>query len=724
MNNTRFGFTYLVSVLCFGAYALQATTFTVTRTNVTGPGSLPVIITQANATPGDNVIDFAVTDPIVLVSPLPPITNNVTVNGRIDVPTVISGGGTVPIFTFAVGTTNILSQLLLVNGYTVGDGAAISNAGTLFVNNCVITNNRSINGGAVRNGGSMTIVGSDIINNQATSGGGGYSSGGLTIANSVFMDNLATNGNGGGVLNNGVMIVSASCFSGNRAGNGGAICSTGSLSIATLSVSNNQATLGFGGGVFSSGSLNILDTTMSANSATGGSGGATAPGGFTITGGGGAGFGGGLFVEGGSVAVTNCTFSGNTAFGGSGGTYNGPSGSGGGNNGATVNSPAGFGGGGWANYPGGFGGGGSGSPGQPGSPGAFGQAGCYGVNGGGGGGAGLGAGIFVKSGFVTLVSCTLTANTSQGGAAGGGPCPGLPGNSAGGGIFNLSGTVGLLNTIVAADSAFYWPGTANIYPDLYGAFGSSGFNLIGNNQGATNLSINDFQNVPAGLGPLQDNSGPTLTCALLQGSLAIGAGTSIGAPPTDQRGVARPPGNYDIGAFQLVTLITPTIQWTNPADIIYGTLLGSSQLNATVGAAGTLTYIPPAGTVLPAGSNQTLQVVFIPADPTQYTSATNSVRVTVLKANQTITFGAIPNHQLGDPPVLLSASASSGLQVSFAMTSGPATLTGNLLSFGSTTGWVTVAATQAGNNNYNATEVDQTFYLGTLPVPSITTQPC
>jgi hypothetical protein len=286
-----------------------------------------------------------------------------------------------------------------------------------------------------------------------------------------------------------------------------------------------------------------------------------------------------------------------------------------------------------------------------------------------------------------------------------------------GGVFNHSGTVSLLNTIAAGNIA------ASNSPDLYGAFTSSGFNLIGSNQGATGLNITDFQNVTANLGPLEDNGGPTLTCALLQGSVAIGAGTSAGAPLTDQRGVARPPGQCDIGAFQLATLITPTIQWTNPADIVYGTPLGSSQLNATVGAAGTLVYTPPGGTVLAAGSNQVLQVVFMPADPSQYTSATNSVLINVLKADQTITFPTISSHKIGDPPILLSASANSGFPVSLAVISGPATLTGNLLSFGSTNGWVTVAATQAGNSNYNAAEVDQSFYLGTFPLPVITTQP-
>ena len=59
---------------------------------------------------------------------------------------------------------------------------------------------------------------------------------------------------------------------------------------------------------------------------------------------------------------------------------------------------------------------------------------------------------------------------------------------------------------------------------------------------------------------------------------------------------------------------TPTITWNNPADIIYGTALSSTQLNAiatnpTTGASvpGTFAYTPAAGTVLNAGT-QTLHV--------------------------------------------------------------------------------------------------------------------
>ena len=53
------------------------------------------------------------------------------------------------------------------------------------------------------------------------------------------------------------------------------------------------------------------------------------------------------------------------------------------------------------------------------------------------------------------------------------------------------------------------------------------------------------------LGALADTGVPTRTHALLAGSAAVNAGTSTGAPATDQRGVARPQGaGVDIGAFE------------------------------------------------------------------------------------------------------------------------------------------------------------------------------
>lgn len=78
---------------------------------------------------------------------------------------------------------------------------------------------------------------------------------------------------------------------------------------------------------------------------------------------------------------------------------------------------------------------------------------------------------------------------------------------------------------------------------------------------------------------------------------------------------------------------TPTITWANPSDIVYGTALSGAQLNATASVSGTFVYSPPAGTILNAGSGQTLHVDFTPTDTTLYNNASKDVTINVLKAD-------------------------------------------------------------------------------------------
>lgn len=91
---------------------------------------------------------------------------------------------------------------------------------------------------------------------------------------------------------------------------------------------------------------------------------------------------------------------------------------------------------------------------------------------------------------------------------------------------------------------------------------------------------------------------------------------------------------YETNGFLIssIALETPVITWTNPADIVYGTPLGSAQFNATANVAGTFTYSPPAGTVLNVGSNQVLSVRFEPADSERYGPGEASVRLNVRPA--------------------------------------------------------------------------------------------
>jgi hypothetical protein len=82
---------------------------------------------------------------------------------------------------------------------------------------------------------------------------------------------------------------------------------------------------------------------------------------------------------------------------------------------------------------------------------------------------------------------------------------------------------------------------------------------------------------------------------------------------------------------------SPTVAWSNPADIVYGTALSPLQLNATASVAGTFAYTPTAGVVLGAGPNQTLSVVFTPTD-SNYETRTASVLINVAKATPIVSW--------------------------------------------------------------------------------------
>jgi len=109
----------------------------------------------------------------------------------------------------------------------------------------------------------------------------------------------------------------------------------------------------------------------------------------------------------------------------------------------------------------------------------------------------------------------------------------------------------------------------------------------------------------------------------------------------------------------IVDKATPTITWTAPAAITYGTSLSETQLDATSTAAGSFAYTPTAGTVLTAGS-QTLSGTFTPTDTVDYSTATASIPLVVNQATPTVTW-APASIVLGTPlgPTQLSATAST-----------------------------------------------------------------
>jgi hypothetical protein len=139
--------------------------------------------------------------------------------------------------------------------------------------------------------------------------------------------------------------------------------------------------------------------------------------------------------------------------------------------------------------------------------------------------------------------------------------------------------------------------------------------------------------------------------------------------------------NYTNGSMSVsitVDTATPVISWATPASIVYGTPLGATQLNASANVPGVFTYNPAAATVLPVGT-QTLTVTFTPNDTTNYTTATKSVTITVIKAASVITWTPPSGIVYGTPLGATQLNASANVPGMFTYT--PAT--GTILPAGS-----------------------------------------
>jgi hypothetical protein len=85
---------------------------------------------------------------------------------------------------------------------------------------------------------------------------------------------------------------------------------------------------------------------------------------------------------------------------------------------------------------------------------------------------------------------------------------------------------------------------------------------------------------------------------------------------------------------------TPVISWGSLTPIVYGTALGTTQLDATANVAGTFAYAQSAGAVLKAGA-QTLKAVFTPTDTADYATVKATANLTVTQATTTTTINSV-----------------------------------------------------------------------------------
>jgi hypothetical protein len=183
----------------------------------------------------------------------------------------------------------------------------------------------------------------------------------------------------------------------------------------------------------------------------------------------------------------------------------------------------------------------------------------------------------------------------------------------------------------------------------------------------------------------------------------------------------------------IVNPANQTITFTAPTSPVnYGVAPITLVATASSGLAVTFTVTSGPGTIA-AGTN-TLTVtgagtIVVAASQTgnaNYNAATTvSQTIVVNPASQTITFTAptTPVIYPGVAPITLSATASSGLAVTFTVTSGPATVSGSTLTI-TGVGTVVVTASQAGNANYSAaTPVSRTIVVNPPPTFTVSVSP-
>jgi hypothetical protein len=154
----------------------------------------------------------------------------------------------------------------------------------------------------------------------------------------------------------------------------------------------------------------------------------------------------------------------------------------------------------------------------------------------------------------------------------------------------------------------------------------------------------------------------------------------------------------------------PSIAWTTPAPIVYGTPLSATQLDAASTVPGSFTYSPAIGTVLSVGQ-QTVSVTFTPNNAMDYTTTTANVTLNVLPVTPAISLASSANPVFMTYAVSFTASlpafasSQTGTMTFFdgttqigssALSGGAATLTTTALAAGPHS----ITVTYSGDSNY------------------------
>jgi hypothetical protein len=249
---------------------------------------------------------------------------------------------------------------------------------------------------------------------------------------------------------------------------------------------------------------------------------------------------------------------------------------------------------------------------------------------------------------------------------------------------------------VAANNASRVYGAANptFSGTITGAQNGDTFTETFSTTATTTSNVGSYAIVPAAAGANMGN----YTVSIVNGTLTVTAAatnTSLSAPATS--------------TYTSSVTLTATVAST--AGTVAGTVTfysGSTALGTgTLNGSGVATLATAA---LPAGADNVTATYS--AAGNFATSTSTASTVTVNQASQTITFPAVASHPYGSAPFAVTATSSAGSKypVTIAVQSGPATVSGGVVTV-TGTGTVVLQAAQAGDADYSAATATQSFQV-------------
>jgi Subtilase family len=254
--------------------------------------------------------------------------------------------------------------------------------------------------------------------------------------------------------------------------------------------------------------------------------------------------------------------------------------------------------------------------------------------------------------------------------------------------------------------------------------------------GTANANVNNGSNDPDG-GPItltQLPAGPypvgltsvVLTVTNKVGAFAQASATvTVNPPPASTTAAANATTTYSPGAqnVRLTATVTGGQGILNSGSVTFTVLAGQTVIGSPVAGtvangAAAVNYVLPAGT---GAGNYIVQAAYGDVGGALGPSSGNA-SFTIAPALPTLSFAPIAAQTYGNLPFAVSASSASSGAVTYAVVSGPATITGNIVTL-TGTGSVVLSASQAASGNYAAATANASFTVATAIVPTLTFAP-